>query len=155
MVPIEQVFPGVARDGAIHRALLSAQLLADPARLAQLEAIVHPLVRDRLGQFWRAANRSGASLAVADIPLLFETGFDYGIDKVAVTLCDPALQQARALARPGMSAPKLEAILARQMPQSEKRARADYRLDTSGPLEKTRHMVADLVRQLRQADKGR
>jgi len=145
---VERAFPGVAHDGAIDRAALSQKLLAAPERLRDLEAIVHPLVRAKMAAFLDSARESGAKLAVVDIPLLFETGFDYALDKVAVTWCDPILQRERALWRPGMTVEKLEAILARQMPQDEKKRRADYLFDTGRPIGAVREEVGKLVAQL-------
>jgi dephospho-CoA kinase len=145
---VEQLFPGVITNGEVDRAALSRRLVGHPDRLKALEAVVHPLVRRRLAAFLAAAQSTGAPLAVVDIPLLFETGFDYGLDKVAVTVVDAHTQRERALARPGMTGEKLDAILARQMPQAEKRARADYIFDTSGPIADTRAAVARLVDQL-------
>ena len=146
--PVEAVFPGVTTEGAIDRGKLSAILVAHPERLKSLEAIVHPLVRARIERFLAAAEASGAKLAVVDIPLLFERGIDWGFDAVAVTVCDEAEQRRRALARPGMTVEKLDAILARQMPQAEKRARADYILDTGTSIDSTRRDVAALVGKL-------
>jgi dephospho-CoA kinase len=146
---VERLFPGVITKGEVDRQKLSAALLADPARLSALEAAIHPLVRQRIAAFLAEAQQKGSPLAVVDIPLLYEGGFDYGLDRVAVTIVDPATQRRRVLARPGMSVEKLEAILARQMPQDEKRKRADYVIDTSGPIERTRAEVAALVAALR------
>jgi dephospho-CoA kinase len=146
--PVEAVFPGVTTDGEVDRTKLSQQLLADPRRLQQLEAIVHPLVRARIAKFLAEAEASGAPLAVVDIPLLYERGVDWGLDAVAVTAVDEPEQRRRALARPGMTVEKLEAILARQLPQAEKRARADYILDTSRSIDSTRTQVAELVAAL-------
>lgn len=146
--PVEAVFPGVTTDGAIDRAKLSAILVAHPERLKSLEAIVHPLVRARINSFLAAAEAAGAKLAVVDIPLLFERGIDWGFDAVAVTVVDEAEQRRRALARPGMTVEKLNAILARQLPQAEKRARADYILDTGTSIDSTRADVAALVGKL-------
>lgn len=134
---VETLFPGVTRNGQVDRAALSAALLKAPGRLSELEAAIHPLVRRRLAEFLAEAEVNGAKLAVVDIPLLYETGFDYGLDKVAVTFCDEATQRRRALARPGMSVEKLDAILARQLSQAEKKRRADYLIDTSGTIEDT------------------
>ena len=113
-----------------------------------IEDIVHPLVRQRIAAFLKAAEATGVPLAVVDIPLLFEGGYDYGLDKVAVTVCDEAIQRRRALARPGMTVEKLETILARQLPQAEKRKRADYIFDTSGSLEATEAEVKALVDEI-------
>jgi dephospho-CoA kinase len=147
-------FPGTVRNGRIDRQALSAQLVADPARLAMLEGIVHPLVRERIAAFLAAAERSHAPLAVVDIPLLYEGGHDYGLDRVVVTLTDETTLRRRALRRPGMTVEKLETILARQLPQDEKLKRADYVVDTSGPVEATRAAVAGLVARLRQEGKS-
>lgn len=151
MAPVEMLFPGVVRDGAIDRTELSRRLVAEPARLAELEAAVHPLVRAKMAEFLDRAQQSGAKLAVVDIPLLYETGFDYGLDKVAVTWCDPDTQRRRALRRPAMTVEKLEAILARQMPQDEKKKRADYLFDTGQPVEAVRAQIQSLVEKLNAA----
>ena len=151
---VEQLFPGVSHNGAIDRAELSKRLLGHPEKLKVLEAVVHPLVRTRIAKFLAETESTGAALAVVDIPLLFEGGFDYGLDRVAVTMAEPATYRKRALARPGMSVEKLEAILARQMPQDEKRKRADYILYTEGPLEKTKAAVRALVEALQKTPKG-
>ncbi|HEY4199408.1 MAG TPA: dephospho-CoA kinase [Devosiaceae bacterium] len=148
VAPVAALFPGVVRDGAIDRVELSRQLLAAPEKLASLEATVHPLVRQRIAAFLAQSRQSGAPLAVVEIPLLFETGFDYGLDRIAVTVCSPESQRRRALARPGMTVEKLEAILARQLPQDEKRKRADYVLDTDLPVQTLVIMVEALVGEL-------
>lgn len=145
---VEAVFPEVTTDGIIDRQKLSAILVAHPERLRSLEAIVHPLVRARINRFLEEAAAAGAKLAVVDIPLLFERGVDWGLDAVAVTVVDEAEQRRRALARPGMTVEKLDAILARQMPQAEKRARADYILDSGATIDSTRADVAALVGKL-------
>ena len=116
---VEGLFPGVSHNGEIDRAMLSARLLEQPQRLAELEAVIHPLVRARIARFLREAEASGAPLAVVDIPLLYETGYAFGLDKVAVTAAPDATIRERALARPGMTVEKLDAILARQLPQAE------------------------------------
>jgi dephospho-CoA kinase len=148
VAPIEALFPGAVRDGEVDRAELSRQLVAAPDKLKALEAIVHPLVRGRIARFLAEAEAAGAALAVVDIPLLYETGYPYGLDKVAVTSAPDAVIRERALQREGMTVEKLEAILARQVPQAEKRKRADYILDTSGTIADTRNAVADLVETL-------
>ncbi len=148
VAPVEAVFPGVTTDGAIDRQKLGAILVAHPERLKSLEAIVHPLVRARIKRFLEESAAAGAKLAVVDIPLLFERGVDWGLDAVAVTVVDEAEQRRRALARPGMTVEKLDAILARQMPQAEKRARADYVLDTGASIDSTRADVAALAKRL-------
>jgi dephospho-CoA kinase len=145
---VEQLFPGVTTNGRVDRNELSRRLVLHPEKLRALEAVVHPLVRARLRSFLKDAEARGARLAVADVPLLYETGFDHGFDAVAVTAAPDAMISQRALARPGMSVEKLAAILARQMPQAEKRRRADYMIDTSGSLEETRATVARIIAEL-------
>ena len=148
VAPVEAAFPGVTANGVIDRDRLSAALLRQPGRLRELEAIVHPLVRARIRRFLAEAEAAGAPLAVVDIPLLYENGVDWGLDAVVVTVVDEAEQRRRALARPGMTVEKLDAILARQLPQAEKKARADHVLDTGGSIAKTRADVAALVGSL-------
>lgn len=128
--PVGRLFPAVIHGGKVDRAALGAALIAAPERLAALEAVVHPLVRARIAAFLAAAEAAGAPLAVVDIPLLYEGGYDYGLDQVAVTVVDAPTQRRRALARPGMTVEKLQTILARQLPQADKRQRADYVFDT-------------------------
>ena len=154
VAPIEALFPGTTKAGEVDRAALSAQLVNAPEKLQALEAVVHPLVRARVAQFLGDADAAGAVLAVVDVPLLFESGHDYGFDRIAVTLADDATIRERALQRPGMSVEKLDAILARQMPQAEKKARADYLFYTDGPLKKTRNAVAALVEALKASPQG-
>jgi dephospho-CoA kinase len=147
--PVAAAFPGVVTDGEIDRAALSAILVVHPERLKDLEAIVHPLVRAEISRFLATAQASGADLAVVDIPLLYERGIDWGFDKVLVVAVDPATQRVRALARPGMNVEKLDAILARQLPQAEKLKRADCIIWTDGSLEETRRQVLELIQSLR------
>jgi dephospho-CoA kinase len=154
VAPVEALFPGVARNGVIDREALGREVLGNPEKFKALEAIVHPLVRARIARFLDEAEKSGAVLAVVDIPLLFEGGFDYGLDAVAVTICDEATQRQRALARPGMTVEKLDAILARQMPQAEKKRRASFVFDTSGPLQATVRSVRALVEAFRRNPNG-
>ncbi|WIJ25394.1 dephospho-CoA kinase [Devosia sp. RR2S18] len=149
IAPVEALFPGVVAEGRIDRARLAAELAADPTRFAPLEAIVHPLVRARIAEFLKDAEHKGYALAVVEVPLLFESGHDYGFDAIAVTWVDEAIQRERALARPGMTVEKLDAVLARQMPQAEKKKRASYLFDTSASVEQVRGMVAALVEGIR------
>ena len=149
VAPVEALFPGVTRNGAINRTLLSQSLAADPSGFKRLEAVVHPLVRARIARFLAEAEADGHALAVVEVPLLFESGYDYGFDAIGVTWVDDAIQRQRALARSGMSVEKLETILARQMPQAEKKARATYLFDTGMPISKTVAMVAALVAAIR------
>ena len=154
VAPIERLFPGVVRDGAIDRKELAQRLLERPERLREVEAIVHPLVRNQIASFFKAAEGRGEVLAVADIPLLFEGGFDFGLDAVIVTAVDDATQRQRALQRPGMTVEKLDAILARQLPQAEKKRRASHVLDTGVPVEVTRDKLRMLVEQFRSRPPG-
>ena len=149
VAPVEALFPGVARDGVIDKAALSRVLAADPTRFKRLEAVVHPLVRARIARFVDEAEAAGHALAVVEVPLLFESGYDYGFDAIAVTWVDEAIQRQRALARPGMTGEKLDTILARQLPQAEKKARATYLFETSGSIEETAAKVAALVASIR------
>lgn len=149
VAPVEALFPGVARDGVIDKAALSRALAADPSGFKRLEAVVHPLVRARIARFMDEAEAAGHALAVVEVPLLFESGYDYGFDAIGVTWVDEAIQRQRALARPGMTGEKLDTILARQLPQAEKKARATYLFDTGKPIEETVAMVAALVASIR------
>lgn len=149
VAPVEAAFPGVVVDGAIDRAKLSARVVGDPEALAKLEALVHPLVgADRIG-FFQKAQAEGRDIVVLDIPLLFETNGQKSVDKVVVVSAPPEVQRARVLARPGMTPEKFEAILARQLPDAEKRARADFVIDTGQGLEHARQQVRDLLTLLR------
>ncbi|WP_279483140.1 dephospho-CoA kinase [Aureimonas sp. SK2] len=142
---VEARFPGTVRGGVVDRAALGARVLGDRQALADLEAIVHPLVREEKGAFLEAARAGGARLAVLDIPLLYETGGEGRVDAVLVVTAPPEVQRARVLARPGMTAEKFEAILASQMPDAEKRTRADFVIDTGEGLEAARAAVRGIV----------
>ena len=146
---IAQAFPGAVRDGAVDRDALSAVVTGDAAALARLEAIVHPLLADSRGAFFSSAAEAGADFVVLDVPLLFETGGQRFMHAVAVASAPEAVQRERVLARPGMSAEKLAAILARQMPDAEKRARADFVIDTGGGIEPAREQVRATLETLR------
>ena len=143
VAPIEARFPGTTRGGAVDRDALAAAVLGDPLELAALEAIVHPAVHDERTRFITAHGDAPALLF--DIPLLFETGGAAAFDKVIVVSAPAATQRERVLARPGMSAKKLDAILARQLPDADKRARADFVVDTSGALSETRAQVNHIL----------
>ncbi len=132
--PVGEAFPGVVRDGRVDREALRQAVLGDPEALKRLNAVVHPLVgRDRVG-FFRQAEADGADMVVLDIPLLFETGGHANVDAVVVASAPADMQRERVLARPGMTADRLDAILAQQMADAEKRARAHFVVDTSqGP----------------------
>lgn len=146
VAPVEKAFPGTARNGRIDRTKLAEILVAAPERLSELENLVHPLVRQKITQFAADSAQNGAKLAIFDIPLLFETGHDYGLDGVAVTFCDPDEQSRRALARPGMNVEKLNTILAKQMPQADKKQRADFLIDTNGSLDDTARQAEQIAR---------
>ena len=140
LVPqIESRFPRTTRDGAVDREALSTAVLGDPDELAALEAIVHPAVHHERTRF--IVENGDAAALLFDIPLLFETGGDAAFDKIIVVSAPDELQRERVLKRPGMTFEKFEQILGRQMPDSEKRERADFVVDTSGSLEKTRAQV--------------
>lgn len=148
---VEAAFPGVTCEGAIDRTLLSAQLQADPKRFAQLNAIVHPLVMQARMEFLSRAQSQGAPLVVLDVPLLFEGGGENSVDAVIVVSAPEDIQRARVLARPGMSEAKFADILARQTPDAEKRARADYVINTGQSLDETRADVAAVLDAIREA----
>lgn len=153
LVPaIEAAFPGTTGALGVDRGTLGPLVLHDNAAMARLEAIVHPAVAAERGAFL-AAHR-GAPLVVFDIPLLFEKGGAQGMDAVIVVSAPADIQRVRVLARPGMSADKFDAILARQMPDAEKRARATYVVDTGVPLAETRDRLAAVVACIL-ADEGR
>ena len=132
---IEAAFPGTTADGKVDRAKLGARVLGDAAALARLEAIVHPLVRASADRFVAEARAPGRPVVVLDIPLLFETGGEDRVDAVVVVSAPPEVQRARVLERPGMTPEKFSAILAKQLPDAEKRARADFVVDSSQGIE--------------------
>jgi dephospho-CoA kinase len=140
---IEQRFPGSVRDGAVDRDALSAQVLGKSDELAALEAIVHPAVAQARERF--IAENSDARALLFEIPLLFETGGEGAFDKVIVVSAPADVQRERALLRPGMSAEKLDAILARQMPDDEKRKHADFVIETGGDLSTTEAQVGHIL----------
>ena len=128
--PIGAAFPGTVRGGVLDRARLRAVVLEDPAALRRLEAIMHPLVRRAEQRFLARARRAGASVAVMDIPLLFETGSDRRVDRIVTVSAPRAVQMARVAARRRMSPAQIAAIIARQTPDAEKRRRADLVVHT-------------------------
>ncbi len=142
--PVGEAFPGVVIDGAVDRARLAEALGRDETAFRRLETIVHPLVAAGRVAELEAARAAGVKLAVLDIPLLFETGGDRAVDAVVVVTADAETQRQRVLARPGMTVERFEAILARQIPDAEKRRRADFIVDTSG-LESARAQVTNIV----------
>jgi len=142
---IEQAFPGSTTGGKVDRMKLAAMVLNDKAALARLEAIVHPLVRLAREKFLAEAKAAGLSVVVLDIPLLFETAAERSCDAVAVVSAPAEVQRQRAFGRPGMTDDKLSAILAKQMPDAEKRRRADFVVDTSLDFDHTRAQVRDIL----------
>ena len=140
---IEAAFPGTTGAAGVDRARLGAMVLNDSVALKRLERIVHPAVGEERAAFL-AAN-AAAPLLVFDIPLLFETGGESRVDRIVVVSAPPEIQRARVLARPGMTPPKFEAILARQLPNAEKVARADFVVPTGGALEETRRAVHAII----------
>ena len=150
--PVEESFPGVTKDGAIDRTLLSARVVGNDEAIKTLEKIVHPLVRRAQADFLDAQRTAGKGAVVLDIPLLFESRASDLFDKIVVVSAPPEVQRARVLSRPGMTAEKFEALLARQVPDAEKRARADFVIDTSGSFEDTRAQVRAVLDALGEQD---
>jgi dephospho-CoA kinase len=144
---IEAAFPGTTVDGKVDRARLSAKVVHDPAAIRKLEQIVHPMLKAYHQKFLDDAERSGAPVAVVDVPLLFETGGEKRVDAVVVVTTSPEQQQMRILGRGTMTEEALEALLARQMPDQEKRKRADFVVDTSHGLDPVRARIRDILDQ--------
>ncbi len=142
---IEEAFPGTTQNGVVDRGLLSPMVVGKPDAMKRLEAIVHPLVREKEMAFRKNAIEAGEPLAILDVPLLFETGGDSRADGVVVVTAPADVQRERVLARPGMTVDKFEAILARQTPDADKRAKADFIIDTSLGLEAARHEVRKII----------
>lgn len=149
VAPLAAAFPGVVVDGAVDRTLLSQRVVGKPDELKRLEAIVHPLVGESRVGFFQKAVAGGADIVVLDIPLLFETGGERRLDAVVVVSAPADVQRQRVLARPGMDEAKLDAILARQMADAEKRARAHFVIDTGKGLDHARVQVRDVLARLR------
>lgn len=149
VAPIEAAFPGVTVDGVVDRARLGDRVLGDPTALQKLNSIVWPLMGEARAAFFRAAETAGADVVVLDIPLLFETGGERNVDAVVVVSAPPDLQRERVLARPGMSEAKLDAILAAQMADAEKRARAHFVVETGSGVEAARRQVREILDTLR------
>jgi dephospho-CoA kinase len=145
---IEETFPGTVVNGKVDRELLSQRVIGNREEIARLERIVHPLVRADADAFLERNRSAGAPMAVLDIPLLFETGGRARVDKVVVVSASPKTQRDRVLARPRMTAEKFEAILARQVPDAEKRRLADFVVDTGNGLEAARMQVHDIIERL-------
>ena len=142
---IEAAFPGTTVGGKVDRIRLSEQVVHDPAAIKRLEQIVHPMLRAHHQKFLDDAERSGAAVAVVDVPLLFETGGEKRVDAVVGVTTDSDIQRQRILARDNMTSEKLDAILARQLPDSEKRRRADFVVDTSHGLDPVRARIREIL----------
>ena len=151
---IEAAFPGTTREGKVDRALLAQEVAGSPAKLKQLESIVHPMVVRAELDFLREQEKQGAKFAVLEIPLLFETDAHTRVDVSVVVSAPEEVQRARVLARPGMSQAKLEALLKRQLPDAEKRARADYVVDSGQSLADMQAQIDQILDSL-EAREGR
>lgn len=143
---VEAAFPGVVRDGVVDRQALAGRVVGDAVAMARLEAIVHPLVREAEAAFLAAAAAVGRPVVVLDVPLLFETGGGRRVDAAIVVTASADVQAARVLARPGMTEARFRAILAKQMPDAEKRRRAHFLVDSSLGLEPARRAVDGILR---------
>jgi dephospho-CoA kinase len=150
---LEAAFPGTTVSGVVDRQKLGEVLRQNPANFGKLEEIVHPLVRKRQEAFLAAARKEDRQFALLDIPLLFETAAESRVDKVVVVSCAPEIQRERVLSRPGMTEEKFEMILARQMPDAEKRRRADFIVDSGNGVEAARDQVREILQRL--ADQSR
>ena len=151
---IEAAFPGTTNEKGVDRQALARRVLDDRSALARLEAIIHPLVRADADRFLAAQRAAGADIAVLDIPLLFETGGEDRVDRIVVVTAPPEIQAERVLSRPGMTRDKFEAILAHQVPDADKRRRADFVIDTSLGMEAARAEVARIIATLRAEGAG-
>ena len=145
---IEAAFPGSTNGGKVDRNKLAAMVLNDKAALARLEAIVHPMVTASREKFLAKAQARGEKIVVFDVPLLFETKVERGCDAVVVVSAPPEIQRKRAFERPGMTDDKFAAILAKQMPDAEKRGRADFVVDSSQSFDHTRAQIRDILRKV-------
>ena len=149
--PISEHFPEAIINGAVDRTELGQIVLNNQEYLKVLESIVHPLVQNQRSNFLQSSERQGQPIVVLDIPLLFETHGESQVDKIVVVSAPAELQRSRALARPGMTEEKLESILAKQMPDSEKRKRADFIVDSSRGLDYARQQVEDIIETVTQS----
>jgi dephospho-CoA kinase len=145
---IERAFPGATSGGTVDRTKLAAMVVGDPAALARLEAIVHPLVAAAREKFLAEAQARGAPVVLLDVPLLFETGGERRCDAVVVVSAPADVQRRRAFERPGMTEDKFAALLAKQTPDAEKRRRADFVLDSSQGFDHDRAQVRDILRRV-------
>jgi dephospho-CoA kinase len=147
--PVGEAFPGVVKDGKVDREALRQRVLGDPAALKVLNGIVHPIVGRARAAVFEEAQARGADMVILDVPLIFETGGEKNMHKVIVVSAPADMQRERVLAREGMTPERLDAILAQQLPDAEKRARADYVVDTGRGLEAARAQVAEIIADLR------
>ena len=145
---IEAAFPGTTADGKVDRAKLSARVVGDASAMKQLEQIVHPMLGTSRQKFFADAEAAKVPVVVLDIPLLYETGGEKRVDAVVVVTTSPELQRERVLARGTMDAAKLDAIIAKQMPDAEKRKRADFIVDTSHGLEPVRAAIQHILKEV-------
>lgn len=152
VAPIEAAFPGTTGPDGVDRQKLAAHLLKVPADFKRLEAIVHPMVHAAEKALLHAEHARGADMAVLEIPLLFEGGGEKRVDVTVVVSAPADAQRARVLARPGMTPEKLEQILSRQVPDAEKRRRADFVVDTGGTIAETEAQIDKIVASLRGRD---
>jgi dephospho-CoA kinase len=154
VVLLSGLVPSAVVEGAVDRRILATLVQNDPSLLKKIEAVVHPLVKARQLSFLAKCRSDGQPLAILDIPLLFETGRDSEVDKILVVSTSTAIQRERALRRSGMTPEKLDFILSKQMPDAEKRARADYVIDTSMDLETTARQVERIITELKNDEQG-
>ena len=152
---IEAAFPGVVREGAVDRRALGARVFADSQAMARLERILHPLVRQDSARFLVAARRRKARIAVLDVPLLFETGRERDCDATLVVSAPAAVQRGRVLSRPGMTAERFAEVLARQMPDPEKRRRADFVVPTGLGRRLTLRRLSGVLKSMARGAPGR
>jgi dephospho-CoA kinase len=152
---IEAAFPGTTAHGKVDRGKLASRVVGNPAALQRLEAVVHPLVREAEVRFLAEAEKLGAPVAVLDIPLLLETGGEERVDAIVTVTAPADMQRARVLQRPGVTTEKLEAMIANQMPDAEKRRRADFVVDTSQGFEAARAQVARILAAVAKMPKRR
>lgn len=152
---VEAAFPGSTANGKVDRQKLSAMVVNNAEAMKRLETIVHPMLRSHQLKFLSDAETSGAPVAVLDVPLLYETGGETRVDAVVVVTTGPEIQRERILARDNMTAEKLDAILSRQLPDEEKRKRADFVVDTSHGLEPVRARIDEILREVVKMPKRR
>ena len=148
VAPVAAIFPDALRDGVIDRVTLGRHVIGDPAAMARLESIVHPLVRAKRAAFLAEAKAAGTKMAVLDIPLLFETGSAADVDVVVLASAPEAVQKARVLARPGMTEARFAAIVAKQLPDAEKRRRAHFVVETGAGIEAAEQQVRAVIAAL-------